>query len=265
MIINESFNILNKNIKNVLITGAAKRIGASIAKSLAAKKWNVALHYNNSKKETKILSEELERKYKIQTICIEADLTDLEQVNNIIPLAKSNLGPITCLINNAASFEYDSLETISPESWNMHIDTNIRAPLFLSQSFVKNLQKKYKGNIINIIDQRVWNLTPHFTTYTLSKSALWTLTQTLALSLSPNIRVNAIGPGPTLKSKIQSARQFKEQFKRMPLKVPTSLEEISSFIELIIQSPSMTGQMIALDGGQHLGWAQAKNDQFKED
>ena len=256
---------MNKNIKNVLITGAAKRIGASIAKSLAAKKWNVALHYNNSKKETKILSEELEKKYKIQTICIKADLTDLKQINTIIPLAKSNLGPITCLINNAASFEYDSLETLSPESWNMHIDTNIRAPLFLIQGFVKNLQKKYKGNIINIIDQRVWNLTPHFTTYTLSKSALWTLTQTLALSLSPNIRVNAIGPGPTLKSKIQSVKQFKEQFKRMPLKVPTSLEEISSFIELIIQSPSMTGQMIALDGGQHLGWAQAKNDQFKED
>ena len=107
---------MNKNIKNVLITGAAKRIGASIAKSLAAKKWNVALHYNNSKKETKTLSKELEKKYKIQTICVEADLTDLKQVNSIIPLAKSNLGPITCLINNAASFEYDSLETLSPES-----------------------------------------------------------------------------------------------------------------------------------------------------
>ena len=256
---------MSKKNNNVLITGAAKRIGASIAKSFASKNWNIALHYYKSKKETMMLSEELKRKYKIKTTCINADLNDLDQVNKMIPLAKDNLGPITCLINNAASFEYDSIETLSIESWNLHINTNIRAPLFLSQSFVKNLNKKFKGNIINIIDQRVWNLTPHFTTYTLSKSALWTLTQTLALSLSPNIRVNAIGPGPTLKSKMQSVKQFKDQYKRMPLKVPTSLEEISSFIELIINSPSMTGQMIALDGGQHLGWAQNEKNNFKED
>jgi NAD(P)-dependent dehydrogenase (short-subunit alcohol dehydrogenase family) len=150
-------------------------------------------------------------------------------------ISNKNIGPITCLINNAASFKYDSIETLSPKSWDLHINTNIRAPLFLCQSFTKNLQKHSKGNIINIIDQRVWNLTPHFISYTLSKSALWTLTQTLALSLSPNIRVNAIGPGPTLKSTIQSDKQFKDQYKRMPLQVPTSLEEISSFIELIIQ------------------------------
>lgn len=256
--------MIDKN-KNVLITGAAKRIGASIAKSFASKNWNVALHYNKSKKETELLSKELKNKYKIKTICLHADLNDLGQINKLIPLAKNNIGPISCLINNAASFEYDSIETASLESWNMHINTNIRAPLFLSQSFTKNLDKKFKGNIINIIDQRVWNLTPHFTTYTLSKSALWTLTQTLALSLSPKIRVNAIGPGPTLKSKMQSMKQFRDQYKRMPLKVPTSLDEISSFIELIINSPSMTGQMIALDGGQHLGWSQNEDNNFKED
>lgn len=256
--------MIDKN-KNVLVTGAAKRIGASIAKSFASKNWNVALHYNKSKKETELLSKELKNKYKIKTICIHADLNDLGQINKLIPLAKNNIGPISCLINNAASFEYDSIETASLESWNMHINTNIRAPLFLSQSFTKNLDKKFKGNIINIIDQRVWNLTPHFTTYTLSKSALWTLTQTLALSLSPKIRVNAIGPGPTLKSKMQSMKQFRDQYKRMPLKVPTSLDEISSFIELIINSPSMTGQMIALDGGQHLGWSQNEDNNFKED
>jgi NAD(P)-dependent dehydrogenase (short-subunit alcohol dehydrogenase family) len=256
---------LDNKVKNVLITGAAKRIGASIAKSFAAKKWNLALHYYKSQKETELLAEELRKKYSIKIICIKADLNNLKDVINMIPLAKKIIGPITCLINNAASFEYDSIETLSNESWNMHINTNIRAPLFLCQSFVKNLQKTYKGNIINIIDQRVWNLTPHFTSYTLSKSALWTLTQTLALSLSPNIRVNAIGPGPTLKSKIQSAKQFQDQYKRMPLQVPTSLQEISSFIELIIKSPSMTGQMIALDGGQHLGWSQTKKNKYKED
>ena len=241
------------------------RLSPRLARSFASKNWNIALHYNKSKKETELLSEELKSKYKIKTVCIHADLNDLDQVNDIIPLAKNNIGPISCLINNAASFEYDSIETVSIESWNMHINANIRAPLFLSQSFAKTLHKKFKGNIINIIDQRVWNLTPHFTTYTLSKSALWTLTQTLALSLSPNIRVNAIGPGPTLKSKMQSIKQFKDQYKRMPLMIPTSLEEISSFIELIINSPSMTGQMIALDGGQHLGWSQTKNKNHTED
>jgi NAD(P)-dependent dehydrogenase (short-subunit alcohol dehydrogenase family) len=169
------------------------------------------------------------------------------------------------LINNAASFEYDSINSLSSDSWDLHINTNIRAPLFLSQSFVKNISKNSKGNIINIIDQRVWNLTPHFMTYTLSKTALWTLTQTLALSLSPNIRVNAIGPGPTIKSKMQTNEEFKEQYQRMPLSVPTSLEEINQFINLILNSPSLTGQMIALDGGQHLGWAQTAKNRFKED
>lgn len=256
---------MSNKIKNVLITGAAKRIGASIANSFAAKNWNLALHYNKSKKETELLSEKLKKKYNVKIICLKADLTNLKQVKNIFPLANKNIGPITCLINNAASFKYDSIETLSPKSWDLHINTNIRAPLFLCQSFAKNLKKQSKGNIINIIDQRVWNLTPHFISYTLSKSALWTLTQTLALSLSPNIRVNAIGPGPTLKSTIQSDKQFKDQYKRMPLQVPTSLEEISSFIELIIHSPSMTGQMIALDSGQHLGWAQSNNNNYKED
>ena len=256
---------MNKKNNNVLITGAGKRIGASIAASLAANNWNIALHYNTSEKETYTLSTELEKKYNIKTVCVQADLSDLKQVKNIISTASKQLGNINCLINNAASFEYDSINSLSSNSWDLHINTNIRAPLFLSQSFVKNISKNSKGNIINIIDQRVWNLTPHFMTYTLSKTALWTLTQTLALALSPNIRVNAIGPGPTIKSKMQTNEEFKEQYQRMPLSVPTSLEEINQFINLILESPSLTGQMIALDGGQHLGWAQTAKNKFKED
>jgi NAD(P)-dependent dehydrogenase (short-subunit alcohol dehydrogenase family) len=256
---------LNKKINNVLITGAGKRIGASIATSLAANNWNIALHYNTSEEETNKLSTELEKKYNIKTVCVQADLSDLKQVKNIIPTVSKQIGNINCLINNAASFEYDSINTLSSDSWDLHINANIRAPLFLSQSFVKNISKNSKGNIINIIDQRVWNLTPHFMTYTLSKTALWTLTQTLALSLSPNIRVNAIGPGPTIKSKMQTNEEFKEQFQRMPLAVPTSLAEINQFINVILNSPSLTGQMIALDGGQHLGWAQTAKNKFKED
>lgn len=256
---------MKKKIKNVLITGAGKRIGSSIAKSLAANNWNIALHYNSSEKETKKLSIELQETYNVKTVCIQADLSDLKQLKKIIPTVTKSIGHISCLINNAASFEYDSIYSLSSDSWDMHMNTNIRAPLFLSQSFVENIPKKINGNIINIIDQRVWNLTPHFTTYTLSKSALWALTQTLALSLSPNIRVNAIGPGPTIKSKMQTTKKFKDQYQRMPLAVHVTLEEISQFINLIINSPSLTGQMIALDGGQHLGWAQTEKNQFKED
>jgi NAD(P)-dependent dehydrogenase (short-subunit alcohol dehydrogenase family) len=255
----------NNNNKNVLITGAGKRIGLAIAKSLAADNWNIAIHYNNSELQAKKLAKKLQHKHNIKCVCIKANLSNLEELNNIIPAAKKGIGPITCLINNAAIFEYDSINSVSIKSWDLHMNTNIRAPLFLSQSFVQNIPKNTKGNIINIIDQRVLNLTPHFTSYTISKTALLTLTKTLALSLSPYIRVNAIGPGPTIKSKMQSTKEFKEQYKRMPLGIVTSLEEISQFIKFIINSPSLTGQMIALDGGQHLGWAQTNKNNFRED
>jgi len=254
-----------KNIKNVLITGSGKRIGAEIARSLAADQWNIGIHYNKSGKDAKKLSIEIEKKYNIKTCLIKADLSNLNQVNKIIPYLNKKLGPINCLINNAATFQYDSLNTLSDKSWEKHINTNIKAPLFLSKSFAKHLPKKIKGNIINIIDQRVWNLTPHFITYTISKSALWTLTQTLALSLSPNIRVNAIGPGPTIKSNRQTQKEFIKQYKRMPLKKKIELKEIVNFIKLIIKTPSLTGQMIALDSGQHLGWTQNNKIYNKED
>tara|TARA_B100002052_G_scaffold140271_1_gene128563 strand:+ start:6010 stop:6777 length:768 start_codon:yes stop_codon:yes gene_type:complete len=253
-------------LKNVLITGAGKRIGADIAIFFAKNNWNVGLHYNNSKKEVKNLSLEIKEKFNVKTSIIKADLSNFKQLNQVIPLVAKKLGPINCLINNAASFEYDNINNISLKSWDFHINTNIRAPVFLCKSFVNQLPKKCKGNIINIIDQRVWNLTPHFTSYTLSKSALWTLTQTLALSLSPNIRVNAIGPGPTIKSKMQTTKEFEKQYKRMPLKRQVNLKEITESINLLINSPSITGQMIALDSGQHLGWAQNNNKKLnKED
>ena len=252
-------------LKNVLITGAGKRIGAAIAKSFAKDQWNIALHYNNSYKEIKSLSKEIEKKYNIKTTSIKADLSNLKEVNKIIPIVSKKLGPINCLINNAAAFKYDNLETMTFKSWDLHMNTNIRAPIFLCKSFIEYFPKNHNGNIINIIDQRVWNLTPHFTSYTISKSALWTLTQTLALSLSPNIRVNAIGPGPTIKSKRQTNKEFVDQYKRMPLKKKVNLNEITNFIQIIINSPSITGQMIALDSGQHLGWAQSINKKLHMD
>ena len=250
-------------VNKIIITGGATRIGAAIAKSLADYETAITIHYNKSKTNALKLKKELES-LGSEVYLLKADLNNFNQTQKLLKVAYKKMKGLNCLINNASLFENDNLQNFTNKSFEQHLNINLKAPAILIQNF-KKLLKNSGGNIINIIDQRVWNLTPHFISYTLSKSALWTLTQTLALSLSPNIRVNAIGPGPTLKSTIQSDKQFKDQYTRMPLQVPTSLEEISSFIELIIHSPSMTGQMIALDSGQHLGWAQSNNNNYKED
>lgn len=256
---------MSNYLKNALITGAGKRIGSAISNSLSAKGWNLALHYNNSKHSTHKLAEKLNKTYGNKVICIKADLEEYNQFNRLFSKINEKLGSISCLINNAAVFEYDSIKSTNIKKWNKHFNTNIRAPLFLSQQFAKRLPINKEGNIINIIDQRVLNLTPHFLTYTLSKSSLWTLTQTLALSLAPHIRVNAIGPGPTIKSKRQTKEEFTEQCKRMPLMRGAKPKEIANLVKVILKNPSITGQIIALDGGQHLGWAQSENNNFKED
>ena len=166
------------------------------------------------------------------------------------------MGPLGCLVNNASAFERDSAEDASRESWDLHLEANLRAPFLLSQGFARALPAERGGLIVNLLDQRVWNLTPHFISYTLSKSGLWTLTQTLALALAPRIRVNAIGPGPCLPSPRQSDAEFARQCALMPLGRGTTPEEIVSALRFLLAVPSITGQMIALDGGQHLGWAQ---------
>ena len=153
-------------------------------------------------------------------------------------------------------FERDEIDSADRESWDRHMETNLRAPFVLSQAFARQLPPEERGCIINILDQRVWNLTPHFTSYTLSKAGLWTLTQTLAMALAPRIRVNGIGPGPTLKNDRQSEEHFAAQWENVPLKRPTAPEEICQAIRFILDAPALTGQMIALDGGEHLGWAQ---------
>jgi NAD(P)-dependent dehydrogenase (short-subunit alcohol dehydrogenase family) len=163
---------------------------------------------------------------------------------------------VTCLVNNASAFEMDKVDTATRESWDRHIETGLRAPLVLSQAFAQQLPEEIDGNIINMLDQRVWKLTPYFLSYTVAKTGLWTLTQTLALALAPRIRVNGIGPGPTLPSERQSAEQFRLQQAAVPLKRGPALDEIAATVRYILATPSLTGQMIALDGGEHLGWAQ---------
>ncbi|MCW8914853.1 MAG: SDR family oxidoreductase [Magnetovibrio sp.] len=249
---------MEKGYPNVLITGASHRIGRAIAFDLAAHGFGVAVHYKNSPKEADELVASI-HEVGGRAVKVEADLSNENEVKAIIPAATEVLGPLTALINNASTFENDTVENATRETWDMHMDVNLRAPFVLSQIFAEQLPEGLEGSIVNLLDQRVWNLTPFFMSYTVSKAALWTLTQTLALALAPKIRVNAVGPGPTIKNVRQSEDDFARQWSEIPLGRRVMPEEIADAVRFIINAPSMTGQMIAMDGGQHLGWAQASN------
>ena len=237
---------------NVLITGAAQRIGAAIATALADDGWMVGIHCFRSSGAAEALCADL-KSNGADAYIVGADLADNTAVDGLIAHA-SEAAPVTCLINNASVFERDDLETISRSSWDQHLDVNLWAPVRLSQSLAAALPDGVSGNIVNIVDQRVDNIPPDFISYTISKAGLWALTQSLALSLAPRIRVNAIGPGPVLPSPRQSAAQFDAQASRMPLGRGAPVSEIADGVRYILSATSMTGQLITLDGGQHLGW-----------
>jgi NAD(P)-dependent dehydrogenase (short-subunit alcohol dehydrogenase family) len=238
-----------------LVTGAARRIGRAIALDLARQGWSVAVHCHRSEADARSAIAEIERNGG-RAVALPADLTREDEARALIPRAASALGPVRCLVNNASVFEADTLETATRDSWDAHLETNLRAPFVLIQSFANELAATGTGNVINLLDERVWNLTPYFVSYTVSKAGLWTLTQTMALALAPRIRVNAVGPGPTLPSPRQTQAEFERQCQRMPLRRGATPEEICAAVRFILDSPAMTGQMIVLDGGQHLGWSQ---------
>lgn len=239
-----------------LVTGGAKRIGGAIARDLASAGWAVAIHYGKSGDEAEALATEI-RKGGGRAAALGADLSRESEVETLLPRAAAELGPLSLLVNNASVFEMDKIDTATRQSWDRHIETNLRAPLVLSQALARQLPDGSEGNIVNLLDQRVWKLTPFFLSYTVAKSGLWTLTQTLALALAPRIRVNGIGPGPTLPSARQSEEQFRRQQEALPLRRGATPEEIARALRFILAAPSFTGQMIALDGGEHLGWAQS--------
>lgn len=250
--------------KTAFVTGAAKRIGRAIAIDLGQQGWAVGVHYNSSDDEALQVCREIEAAGG-QAVPVKADLAAETEERNLIAEAAAQLGPVSLLINNAALFEYDDVSSVSRDSWDAHMETNLRAPFNLIQQFATALPTGLQGCVINMLDQRVWNLTPHFVSYTLSKSGLWTLTQTLALSLAPRIRVNAIGPGPSLPSARQTAEQFARQRERVPLKTGPSTDEICATIRYLAGASSVTGQMIALDGGQHMGWAQPAGNEVMDE
>lgn len=235
----------------VLITGAARRIGRAIALRMAAENWAIAVHYRNSRSDAEQLVNEILISGGSAS-AIGADLTDLNQVAEIIPQCTKMLGLPTCLINNASEFSPDTITSLTPETWNAHLDINLRAPLFLTQAMAAALPPNIEGNVINIIDQRVWNLSADFFSYTISKAGLWTATTTLAQGLAPHIRVNAIGPGPVLKSIHQTEAEFATECASTLLGHGPTAEEIASAVMFILSAKAMTGQMIALDSGQHL-------------
>lgn len=236
-----------------LVTGAAKRVGRAIALDLASRRWAVAVHYRHSEPEAHDLVATI-RANGGQAVALRADFAREEEVERLVPLAVEALGPVTCLVNNASVFERDAACDATRASWDLHMEANLRAPFVLIQQFAKQLRAGTEGNVVNVVDGRVWNLTPHFVSYTVSKAALWTLTQTLALALAPSIRINAIGPGPTLPSTHQTSRSFARLCASLPLRRGTTPEEICRALRFILESPAMTGQMIALDSGQTLGW-----------
>lgn len=238
---------------SVLITGAARRIGRRIALDLARDGWAVAIHCNTSRADAEILKKEIAAGGG-RSVIVQGDLARADVPERLIAEAAQALGPLSCLVNNASRFEPDEAGSVTPESWAAHLDTNLRAPVFLAQNFAAQVPAEMSGNIINIIDQRVWKLTPKFFSYTASKSALWTVTRTLAQALAPRIRVNAIGPGPALPNVRMDEDDFARQARSTLLKRGTSPEEISAAVKYILSAQAMTGQMIVLDGGQHLLW-----------
>ncbi len=238
--------------RKIIITGGATRMGAAIARKLSGPNKEILIHYNKSKLKAEKLKKELSSKG-AKVYMVKGDLSKETDIKKIIKFAKSKLKFFDCLVNNASLFENDKLENFSLDSWSKHLRTNLRAPALLTKEFAKNVKGK-NNNIINIIDQRVFKLTPYFFSYTLSKTGLYTLTKTSAMSLAPYIRVNAIAPGPTIKNQRQSEKHFKKQYLATPLKRQVDVEQICNAVDFFIKNISITGQVLAIDSGQNLNW-----------
>ncbi len=245
-----------------LVTGAGKRLGRAMALYLAGRGHDVAVHYASSADEAEAVASEIRAMGRRAQI-FRADLLVEAQVQGLIPAVTDALGPLTVLVNNASIFEYDRIDTATRESWDRHIESNLRAPYVLTQAFARqcppavadeNGEPLAQGLIVNMVDQRIRKLTPEFSTYTLAKMGLWALTQTAAQGLAPQIRVNAIGPGPTMQGHRQTADHFARQRAATVLGRGANPADITAALGFFLDSPAVTGQVIAVDGGQHLGW-----------
>ncbi|WP_425988722.1 SDR family oxidoreductase [Brevundimonas sp. TWP2-3-2] len=234
-----------------LVTGGARRIGRAIVLALAARGHDVAIHHRDSAADAEQLAEEV-RALGRRAAVLPADLTDEAGTRALIPAAVEALGPISILVNNASVFEDDRVGSLSRETWDRHLETNLRAPVVLAEAFAA--QAPDGASIVNLLDQRVLKPDPRFFSYALSRNGLWWATRTLAQALAPRIRVNGVGPGPTLASIHQSEAEFAAEQSAMPLGHGPSPEDIAGAVVYLVDARSVTGQMIAVDGGQHLAW-----------
>lgn len=239
--------------ETILITGAARRLGRHLALGLAADGHRIAIHYHRSHEDAARLLDDVEA-IGGEAALFAADLADEAATAALVPKIAEQMGPPDLLINNASTFEKDSYLSSTRAQWDRHMDVNLRAPFLLSQQFARALPDQRNGLIIHMIDHRVWKPNPLFASYTLSKAALWALTRTMAQAFAPRIRVNAIGPGPVLPSLHQSEQDFAAEAGAVLLGKGPSLEEILDAVRFLMRTPSITGQMLALDGGQHLAW-----------
>lgn len=239
--------------RTALVTGGAVRLGEAQVLALAGAGFAVAIHCNRSREAADALAHRVTQAGGTAAV-VQADLADEAAVAALLPAAAAAIGPIGVLVNNASTFERDEWHDATRASWDRHLEPNLRAPFVLTQALAHGLPDGAEGAVVNLLDQRVWSLTPHFVSYTVSKAALWALTQQMALALAPRIRVNAIGPGPALPSSRQTPEAFARQCAAVPLRRGTSPAEVGHALLAILSLPAMTGQMIALDGGQHLQW-----------
>ncbi|MDV7272012.1 SDR family oxidoreductase [Thioclava sp. A2] len=249
-------------MKTALVTGGAKRLGRAMVRYLAGRGFDVAIHYNGSGAEADELAAEV-RAEGVQAIALQADMLNEAEVTPLVSRAAEGLGrPLDLLVNNASIFEYDNIRTATRESWDRHFESNLRAPYVLMQEFARQAPQADRSGgepvaralVVNMLDQRVRKLTPEFSSYTLAKMGLWALTQTSAQGLAPDIRVNAIGPGPTLQGAHQSESQFANQRAATLLQRGADPDDICAALGYLIDAKAVTGQLICVDGGQHLGW-----------
>ena len=240
-------------MRTALVTGGARRIGRAIVERLAAEGYAVAIHCHRSAEKAHVLRRALHTKGARAEVVV-ADLADPASCAGLVRDARTAVGPLTLLVNNASAFEPDEIHSLDEALWERHFQINLRAPVFLARDFAEQVSVGGEGEIVNVVDQRVWKPTPQFFSYTLSKSALFTATLTMAQALAPRIRVNAVGPGPTLASRRQGQDDFARQGASVPLGHGPRPEEIAEAVLFLVNAKSVTGQMLAVDGGQHLAW-----------
>ena len=234
-----------------LVTGASRRIGREIALTLAKAGFDVAVHYGGSAEAAQDVVREIEALGR-RAVAVQCDLMDEASARRLVPTAADALGPLTALVNNASVFEDDRVGSLSRDSWDRHIETNLRAPVVLAEAFAA--QAPEGSAIVNLLDQRVLKPDPRFFSYALSRNGLWWATRTLAQALAPRIRVNGVGPGPTLQSIHQNEDDFAAEAAAVPLQRAATPAMIADAVLWLIDAPMVTGQMIAVDGGQHLAW-----------